>query len=124
MTASRVVWSLLVAFVVALAIVAVAVMVRANTNTGGGADTGGAKTQARVLMVRISFAPAKLTVRRGAEVIFENKDVAPHTVTADDRSIDSGLLNPGKAFRLVVTKPFTYHCEVHPSMKAKILMEG
>ena len=121
MTASRAAWSILVPFAVALAIVAVSVMIRTNVSSGAATAT---RSNPAVQMVRITFSPATLTVRRGAEVLFANKDVAPHTVTADDRSIDSGLLDPGKSFRLVVTKPFTYHCEVHPSMKAKILMEG
>src|SRR5437870_5068749 len=109
MTASRVAWTILVPFVLALAVTAVTVMVRANVSSAPPAASG-----AKVEMVRISFSPPTLTVAKGAEVVFANKDVAPHTVSADDRSIDSGLLNPGKSFRLVVSKPFTYHCEVHP----------
>ena len=48
-------------------------------------------------------------------LIWTNLDEAPHTVTSDDRSFDSGLLGPGGAFSQTFTKVGTlgYHCEVH-----------
>ena len=51
-------------------------------------------------------------------------DAVPHTVTADDKSVDSGVLGPGKTFKVAVSKSFAYHCEIHPSMKAKIELAG
>jgi plastocyanin len=115
----RVVWTGIVAGFAAIAIMAVVVIVRENT--GGAEAIGDGST---VVMARIAYNPATLTVPRGASVTFDNQDVAPHTVTADEGPIDSGLLDPGKAFELVVEEPFTYHCEVHPSMTAEILLEG
>jgi plastocyanin len=116
---ARVIWTGIVGLFAAIAIMAVVVIVRENT---GGADA--AAGDDTVVMARIAYNPATLTVPRGANVTFDNQDVAPHTVTADEGPIDSGLLDPGKAFRLVVEESFTYHCEVHPSMKAEILLEG
>ena len=43
---------------------------------------------------------------------------------ADDGSSDSGVINPGKAYKLAANKAFTYHCTIHPSMKAAIRLEG
>jgi plastocyanin len=115
----RAVWTVIVAFFAALLVAAVTVIVRENT--GGAAAEPGGDT---VVMARIAYNPRKLTVPRGATVTFDNQDVAPHTVTADQDGVDSGLLDPGKAFTVVVEEAFTYHCEVHPSMTAEILLEG
>jgi plastocyanin len=77
-----------------------------------------------VVMAQIAFNPKTLTVAKGSEVVFENKDVAPHDVTADDPKISSGTLAPGKTFRLVVQQPFDYRCTIHPGMDAKIVLAG
>ncbi|MGH9279998.1 MAG: plastocyanin/azurin family copper-binding protein [Acidimicrobiales bacterium] len=79
---------------------------------------------ATVTMAGLKFSPATLTVARGTEVLFDNNDVAPHTVTADVGTTDSGILQPTKAFRFVVNERFVYHCSVHPSMKATIDVSG
>lgn len=115
----RAIWTLIVALFAAIAVSAVVVIVRENTGGTSAVADGNA-----VVMARIAYNPTTLTVPRGATITFDNQDVAPHTVTADDGPIDSGLIDPGKAFQLVVEEPFTYHCEVHPAMKAEILLEG
>lgn len=75
-------------------------------------------------MESIKFRPATLVVDKGATVRFDNKDVAPHTVTATDGSTDSGVINPGQSFEVSVEKPFDYVCTIHPSMKASIELSG
>jgi plastocyanin len=79
---------------------------------GGGGGT--------VKMAGLRFAPGTLTVARGATVVFDNDDTAPHTVTARSGGVDSGVLDPGKQFSLAVTDGFDYFCSIHPSMTAKI----
>jgi plastocyanin len=110
----------MVLFFAALAVCAVLVILRENTD-GGEAEAAGANL---VVMENISYSPTSLAVRKGAEVTFDNRDVAPHTITADNGTVNSGLINPGKAFRLVVNEPFSYFCELHPSMKAEIIPSG
>jgi plastocyanin len=88
------------------------------------ADDGAAAGGSTVSMAGLKFAPATLTVAKGTEVQFINDDTAPHTVTADDSSIDSGTLGPGTSFPFVVQKPFSYHCAIHPSMTAEIRLNG
>jgi plastocyanin len=105
-----------------LALLAVVTIVRENS---GGTEVAAAAEQTdTVEMAGTKFAPAEITVARGAEITFDNNDVAPHTVTADDGSTDSGIIDPGKAFKLTVNDAFAYHCEVHPSMKATVRLEG
>jgi len=83
---------------------------------GGGGGT--------VKMAGLSFAPGTLTVARGATVVFDNDDTAPHTVTARSGGVDSGVLDPGKQFSVTVTDGFDYFCSIHPSMTAKIAVTG
>jgi plastocyanin len=126
-TASRIAWTVLVPFCIVLALIAVVVIVRENTSSAADTVTAVAppdEASPTVVMEKLAFSPATLTVRRGAEVLFDNKDVAPHTVTADEGDRDSGIIDPGSAFRLVVDEPFAYHCVIHPSMTAKIELEG
>jgi plastocyanin len=120
MTPSRVAWTILVPFCVLLAVLAVVVIVRENSTS---ASTASAEPSG-VVMEKIAFSPLTLTVGKGDEVVFSNKDVAPHTVTADDGSSDSGVIGPGKTYRVAVTDAFSYHCTIHPAMKAKIELEG
>jgi plastocyanin len=69
-----------------------------------------------------SFVPADLNVAPGTEVTWTNDDPAPHTVTAEDGSFDSGTLEPGQTFSVSVhgNGPVTYRCEFHPDMVGTI----
>jgi plastocyanin len=124
----RLLWVGVVVVFLVLAVAGPAAMVRENRPAGqaqaAAAGGGGAVAAPVVRMENIAFVPATLTVDRGTEVLFENKDVAPHTVTAQAARIDSGTLGPGKSFRLVVNQPLDYLCTIHPSMTAKILLSG
>jgi plastocyanin len=77
-----------------------------------------------LVMVGLAFAPGTLTVARGATVVFDNDDTAPHTVTARSGGVDSGVLDPGRQFSLTVTDGFDYVCSIHPGMTAKIAVTG
>jgi plastocyanin len=122
---SRVAWTVLVPFCLVLAIIAVVVIVRENSSAEADALAAAAVDAApTVVMEKLAFSPDTLTVRRGAEVLFDNKDVAPHTITADEGDRDSGIIDPGSAYRLTVNEPFEYHCAIHPSMTAKVELEG
>jgi len=88
----------------------------AEAEAAGPAADGGTT----VLMQGLKFAPATLTVPKGTTVLFDNQDVAPHTVTSDEAGVDSGVIGPGKSFELEVDRSFEYVCSIHPSMRAKI----
>ena len=129
------VWLLVVVLMVGLALAGPVIIVRdrladrvaapsaaegaqpATTAAAGGA--GGT-----VRMAGLAFAPGTLTVARGATVVFDNDDTAPHTVTARSGGVDSGVIDPGRQFRLTVTDGFDYFCSIHPSMTAKIAVTG
>jgi plastocyanin len=122
-----VVWVGIVIGFLALAVAGPAAMVRENRPAKRAAASAGEAVGAAapvVSMENVAFAPETLTVPPGTEVLFENRDVAPHTVTAEALGVDSGTINPGKSFKLVVSQPLDYICTIHPSMKAKILLSG
>jgi len=122
----RVLWVVIVVFFLAMALAGPTAMVRASRASGGQAATSGQYGGGAVVQMKnIAFAPATLTVARGTEVVFQNLDVAPHTVTGKTPGgVDSGTLNPGKSFRLVVDQPLDYVCTIHPNMTGKILLSG
>ena len=76
------------------------------------------------------FNPATITIAVGTTVTWTNTTGAPHTVTSDDgTSFDSGLNTPisasGGTFSFTFTKAgtFAYHCQIHPFMKATIIVQ-
>jgi plastocyanin len=68
------------------------------------------------------FDPAEVTVPAGATVTWVNKGKEEHTVTADDKSFDSGMKRSGSSFQRAFPKPgrFTYYCAPHPWMKGAV----
>jgi plastocyanin len=123
----RLLWVGIVVFFLAMALAGPVAIIRANRPSGGGQAqaAAGGSGGAVVQMKDLAFAPATLTVARGTEVVFENLDTAPHTVTArTPGGVDSGTLATGKSFRLVVDQPLDYVCSIHPSMTGKILLSG
>lgn len=70
-----------------------------------------------------AFDPATITVPKGSTVIWTNKSDAPHTVTSDTNAFTaSGTVSASQTFQMVFTTAgtYTYHCSIHPYMKATI----
>jgi len=70
-----------------------------------------------------SFSPANLTIKVGTTVIWKDVSSAPHTVTSDDgTTFDSGTVPVGGSFHFTfkTAGSFSYHCNIHPYMKATI----
>ena len=59
-------------------------------------------------MQNIAFNPQSLTVSAGTTVTWTNNDQVQHTVTWDDQSVNSGLLNQGETFSYTFDTPGTY----------------
>jgi len=78
-----------------------------------------------VVMEGVAFVPATLTVKRGDTVVWVNKDMFPHTATAQDRSFDSKDIAPNKTWKHVAAKAgtFSYLCTLHPTMKGSLIVK-
>ena len=70
-----------------------------------------------VPLANFAFVPFDLTVPVGTTVVWINQDEAPHTITFDDGTIDSGVLNSGQSFEFTFNEPghFQYFCAFHGS---------
>ena len=79
-----------------------------------------------VTISSFKFQPATLTVRSGGKITVTNNDSTTHTATADDgNTFDTGDIDPGSSATFSVDKPGTvaYHCNIHPFMKATIVVK-
>lgn len=98
--------------------------------TGGPAgdiDDGVSETRRhRVVIEEMRFVPARLTVAPGDTVTWINRDFVPHTATAADSSWDSGTLEQGDRWSLVVEDggSIDYTCLFHPTMSGRLVREG
>ncbi|HEV7365694.1 MAG TPA: cupredoxin family copper-binding protein [Gemmatimonadales bacterium] len=74
----------------------------------------------------IAFQPSRIEITAGTTVAWTNNDALEHTVTAVDRSFDSGTMAPGATWQYTFTKPGTYplFCVVHPFMKGVVIVTG
>ena len=69
-----------------------------------------------------SFSPSVLTIKVGTTVTWTNTSSAPHTVTSDTGAFNGSLGGSGATFKFTFTRAgtFSYHCSIHPYMKATI----
>jgi plastocyanin len=74
----------------------------------------------RVVIDGMHFSPQVVQVKPGDTIVWENRDMFVHNVTAD--GIKSGDLQPGKTWRWGVPAKvsFDYLCTLHPVMKGRV----
>ena len=73
----------------------------------------------------MKFNPERLEVAAGDTVVWTNKDLVPHTVTAGAAKVESGELAPSKSWRFVAKKKgeMPYICRLHPVMKGVLVVK-
>lgn len=102
----------------------------AATTAAGGYAVGGATTAApsggsTITVADFAFSPTPLTVKAGTAVEIKNTQGVAHTFTADDGSFDLELdPNGGASHTFKTAGSFAYHCEIHPTMKGTVVVEG
>jgi plastocyanin len=79
-----------------------------------------------VVIKNFAFGPATMVVAPGTKITVVNQDKAPHTVTAVNKSFDTGTIAGGQ--RGVLTAPSTpgtypYVCTIHPSMTGTLIVK-
>lgn len=72
------------------------------------------------------FTPATVNVKVGDTVTWRFSDPTTHTVTADDKSFDSGGHSSGDTFdhTFGTAGSFTYHCTIHETMTGTVSVSG
>jgi plastocyanin len=75
-------------------------------------------------MRQLAYEPARVEVRAGTTVVWTNNAPLAHTVTADDGSFDSGVIDVGRRWAHTFARPGTYavHCTPHPFMKGVVVV--
>jgi plastocyanin len=84
---------------------------------------------------KLRFDPDELAVAAGTTLLVANVGGKPHTLTADDGSFDTGVVDPGAeggrfagsnaSVTLNKAGTFKFHCEVHPAvMKGVVTVTG
>jgi plastocyanin len=91
------------------------------------AAVGDAPLLPSVLTIHIKdfkYNPTPAKIHAGDRVTFINDDDEAHTATSDDKTFDSEGLDGGATWQHVFAKPgkYSYFCELHPYMKATILV--
>jgi plastocyanin len=77
-----------------------------------------------VTMSAFQFAPRDLHVAVGDTVVFDNRDIVPHTATAAARW-DTGHIAAKSTGQMVARKKgeYTYACLYHSNMKGKLIVK-
>jgi plastocyanin len=89
----------------------------------GASAVAEAKTH-EIIIESMKFNPSEFHVQKNDTVLWKNKDIVPHTVTAPNL-FDSNAIESEKSFRYRVKKSgeISYTCRFHPTMKAKIIVD-
>ena len=75
-----------------------------------------------VVIQRFAFGPAEVRVRGGERL---NCDEDAHTSTADGGQWSSPVIQPGQGFTQTfpAAGEFPYHCELHPFMTGRVVVQ-
>ena len=104
---------------VAVAVLGLAVL-RGGSASGATATASGTKG---VDIDHFAFHPPTLRIKKGGKVAFTNSSNVTHT--ASSASFNTNRIKPGttKVVTFAQKGTFAYHCEIHPFMKGKIVVE-
>jgi len=77
-----------------------------------------------VIIEGMKFQPESVTVKPGDKVVWQNKDVVPHTATAAGK-FDSKNLGGGQSWTWTAGAKgrYDYVCTYHPGMKGTVAVE-
>jgi plastocyanin len=91
----------------------------------GGCQEKAAGRAYRVEIKGMAYALSELTVAPGDTVVWVNRDIVPHTVTADARQFDSASVSPSAEWSFVVRQRgrIPYTCTFHPTMKGVLVVK-
>jgi plastocyanin len=107
---------------VALITVVVTLNVTSDDTSSAAGAAKGATTVNAITIANFQFSPDPLVVAAGTEVKVTNDDGTAHTVTAADKSFDTGDLDGGASATITLAKAGTYKyfCDIHNYMTGTI----
>jgi plastocyanin len=97
-----------------------------STMYGMGSNNGGSGSPGanEVWIEGMAFTPSVITVASGTTITWTNKASIAHTVTSDKGLFDSGDIGSMGtfSFKFSTAGSYQYHCAIHPSMTAKVVV--
>ena len=95
------------------------------STSGSAAPPADAVESHTITIENMQFNPPQLSVHRGDRIVWVNKDLFPHTVTADNKAFDSGAIDADGSWTYVADKggEHAYSCTLHPTMKGVITVQ-
>jgi plastocyanin len=78
-----------------------------------------------IVIENVQFNPQTLTIKRGERLTWINRDLFPHSATANGHAFDSKAIAPNAAWTWIAHKPgtYTYICTFHPTMKGTVTVQ-
>ena len=78
-----------------------------------------------VVIEGMKFSPSTLEVKVGDAVVWQNKDYFPHDATAENSGFRSDAIPSQGSWKFRAKKRgvFSYHCSLHPMMKAVLVVK-
>jgi plastocyanin len=122
---SRLAAILLAMLVVVLGLVVGSASAIASIGAGGGDPVAISAPPATIVVSNFAYGPASLSVAPGTKITVVNQDRAPHTVTARDKSFDTGTIAGGQRGEFTApSSPGThpYICTIHPYMTGVLIV--
>lgn len=107
-----------------IAVIAVLVTLNATSDDASSASSSSGKAAAgtAVSIKNFQFSPDPIVVKAGSMLTVSNDDGTLHTLTADDKSFDTGDLDGGAKANVEIGGPgkYAYHCDIHNYMTGTI----
>jgi len=75
----------------------------------------------KVEITNFEFEPAIIEVEPGDSIVFVNRDIVPHTATANDGSWDTGNIASNESKTIIIHQDMDpdFYCFYHQAMKGK-----
>jgi plastocyanin len=83
-----------------------------------------ARQPVRAAIRNLAYEPARIVVDAGTTIVWRNEDPVEHTVTATNRSWDSGTIRPGGTWQRTFDTPgrYEFFCVPHPFMTGVVIV--
>ena len=109
--------------VLALIVPVIAVVTLLITLNATSDDSGSASSNGTAVSIKnFQFSPNPIVVKAGSTLTVTNDDGTMHTLTADNKSFDTGDLDGGAKATVKIGAPgtYAYHCDIHNYMTGTI----
>ncbi len=107
------------------ALLVVIVLISGCTNYGSNQTTPPPTGTNAVSIQNYAFSPSTLTVSSGTTITWTNTDSVSHNLVSDSGAFESPTIANGQTYSYTFNTPgtYSYHCGIHPSMKATIVVQ-